>query len=263
MDIGRILATGNELSEKVILVTGASKGIGAAIVTALGEQGAFIIAHYGRDRDGVEKALQGIDLSKKLIIQSDLAIDNGFKKLWDEALAWKGRVHVLVANAGVMPEAAITDSDEIWSSAWESAFAVNVRSSAFLIREATLHFLNTGGGVIIGITSWAAQRGSGNPKLAGYAASKAPIAALLKTIAKNYAKQNIYAYLIAPGIVRTAMSEASAKSMGGEEALTSTLAMGEWVPPSEIASLVTFLSTGTRKHLTGSTFDINGATYIR
>lgn len=58
------MATGNELSEKVILVTGASKGIGASIVTALGEQGAFVIAHYGSDRDGVEKALQGIDLSK-------------------------------------------------------------------------------------------------------------------------------------------------------------------------------------------------------
>jgi len=69
--------------------------------------------------------------------------------------------------------------------------------------------------------------------------------------------------LISPGIVRTAMSEASAKSLGGEDAVTATLSMGEWVPPSEIANLVAFLATGKNKQMTGSTFDVNGATYIR
>jgi NAD(P)-dependent dehydrogenase (short-subunit alcohol dehydrogenase family) len=87
--------------------------------------------------------------------------------------------------------------------------------------------------------------------------------ALIKTVARAYAKNGIYAYLIAPGIVRTAMSEASAKSLGGEEAVTATLAMGEWVPPLEIANLVAFLASGKNIQMTGATFDVNGATYIR
>ena len=92
---------------------------------------------------------------------------------------------------------------------------------------------------------------------------KAPIAALLKTIARAYGKDSIFAYLISPGIVRTAMSENSAKSMGGEDVITARLAMGEWVPPEEIAELVAFLASGKNRHLSGSTFDVNGATYIR
>ena len=162
-----------------------------------------------------------------------------------------------------MPEAAITDSFEKWSKSWHESIAVNATAPAFLIREAVLHFLENGGGNIIGLSSWAAQRGSGNPNLGAYAASKSVLPALIKTVARAYAKNGIYAYLIAPGIVRTAMSEASAKSLGGEDAVTATLAMGEWVPPLEIANLVAFLASGKNIQMTGATFDVNGATYIR
>lgn len=251
------------LEGKVVLVSGASKGIGHAIAETLGEQGAYVIAHYSSDKDGAIDATKSIPDTKKKLIQADMSAREGFKKLWDEAVSWQGKVDVVVANAAIMPEASILDSDEIWSKAWDSAFEVNVRSTAFLIREAVKHFLENSGGVIIGLSSWAAQRGSGNPNLSGYAASKAPINPFLKTIAKTYAKEGVYAYLIAPGIVRTAMSENSAKSLGGEEKITAGLAMGEWVPPQEIANLVAFLATGEQHHLTGATFDINGASYIR
>ena len=251
------------LEGRVVLVTGASKGIGHAIAKTLGEQGAYVIAHYGSDESGAIEATKSIPDDRKLLISADLSQRDGYLKLWQAAKSWRGKVDVLVANAAIMPEASLLDSDEIWTQAWDSAFEVNVRSSAFLIREAVKHFLDNNGGVIVGLTSWAAQRGSGNPKLSGYAASKAPINPFLKTIAKTYAKEGVYTYLIAPGIVRTAMSEASAKTLGGEEKITATLAMGEWVPPQEIANLVAFLSTGEQRHLTGSTFDINGASYIR
>lgn len=251
------------LKGRVVLVTGASKGIGHAIASTLGEHGAYVIAHYGNDKGGAIDATSAIPDSNKYLIQADLSQRDGYLKLWEKAIEWQGKVDVLVANAAIMPEASLLDSDEIWSQAWDSAFEVNVRSSAFLIREAVKHYLNNSGGVIVGLSSWAAQRGSGNPKLSGYAASKAPINPFLKTIAKTYAKDGIYTYLIAPGIVRTAMSEISAKSLGGEEKITATLALGEWVPPQEIAELVAFLATGKQHHLTGSTFDINGASYIR
>ncbi len=251
------------LAGRVCLVTGASKGIGHAIVRALGAQGADVIAHYGSDREGAESATKSIPDERKLLIHADLATPEGYASLWDQSLAWKQRVDVLVANAAVMPEASLTDSEELWRDAFDLALNINVRSTALLVRRAVNHFLEIGGGSIVGMTSWAAQQGSGNPKLSGYAASKAPIAALLKTIARAYGKDSIFAYLIAPGIVRTAMSENSAKSMGGEEAITAKLAMGEWVPPEEIAELVAFLASGRNRHLSGSTFDVNGATYIR
>lgn len=257
------MRTHDELAGKTVLVTGASKGIGSAIARKLLAEGAHLIAHYGSDRAGVEAAVKGAPSDRVHLLGVDLKESDGYAVLWDRALAWRGRIDVLVANAAVMPEASLTDDEKVWSDAFDLAFAINVRSTALLIRRAVNHFLEKDGGTIIGMTSWAAQQGSGNPRLSGYAASKAPIAALLKTIARAYGKSNIFTYLIAPGIVRTAMSENSAKSMGGEEAITSKLAMGEWVPPEEIAELTSFLATGKNRHLSGATFDVNGATYIR
>ncbi len=251
------------LSGKTILITGASKGIGKSITQLLGAHGANVIAQYSSDYSGALEATALIPEERKLLIQADFADPNAYKGLWQEAVTWKGHIDVLIANAAMMPEAAITDSDEAWMDTWMSSFQVNSTSPAFLIREAVLHFLQRDGGNIIGISSWAAQRGSGNPKLGAYASSKSTISTFLKTIARAYGKNGIYCYIIAPGIVRTAMSEISARSTVGEAAITASLAMKEWVPPSDIAELIAFLSTGKNKQLTGATFDISGATYIR
>jgi NAD(P)-dependent dehydrogenase (short-subunit alcohol dehydrogenase family) len=84
-----------------------------------------------------------------------------------------------------------------------------------------------------------------------------------KTIARAYAKENILAYIVAPGVVRTRLSENFAATQGGEAAVTANLAMGEWVPASDIAELVAFLATGRCRHLSGATLDVNGASYVR
>jgi NAD(P)-dependent dehydrogenase (short-subunit alcohol dehydrogenase family) len=120
-----------------------------------------------------------------------------------------------------------------------------------------------GGGILVTISSWNAQRGSTNPVTIAYAASKAAVMATTKTIARAYAKENILAYVVAPGVVRTRLSENFAASLGGEQAVTANLAMGEWIPPSDVASLVTYLATGSCRHLTGATLDVNGASYVR
>ena len=82
-------------------------------------------------------------------------------------------------------------------------------------------------------------------------------------MARNYAAKGILAYVIAPGVVRTQMSVDSAAKTGGEAAVTATLPMGEWVPPSDIAEMAVFLAEGRARHLTGATIDLNGAAYIR
>jgi NAD(P)-dependent dehydrogenase (short-subunit alcohol dehydrogenase family) len=106
-------------------------------------------------------------------------------------------------------------------------------------------------------------RGTANPGAIAYAASKAAISAATKTVARNYAAQGILAYVIAPGVVATQMSVDSAAKIGGVDAVTATLPMGEWVPPSDIAETAVFLASGRARHLTGATIDLNGAAYIR
>ena len=87
--------------------------------------------------------------------------------------------------------------------------------------------------------------------------------AATQTFARGYAKEGILAYIVAPGVVRTRMSEDFAATQGGEASVTAGLAMGEWVPPEDVGNLVAFLATGRSRHLTGATLDVNGATYVR
>jgi NAD(P)-dependent dehydrogenase (short-subunit alcohol dehydrogenase family) len=253
----------SHLAGRTVLVTGASKGIGAAIARALGEGGAAVAAHYGSDAAGAADATAAIPDERKLLVAADLREEAAVARLWREAIAWRGGVDVLVNNAAIMTESGFDAPDEEWRRAWDEMLRVNVVAPANLARAAVGHFGERGGGTLITLSSWAAQRGSGNPKLVAYAATKAAVRSLTQTIARNYASQGVLAYVVAPGIVRTRMSEISAASTGGEEAVTAGLAMGEWVPPEDVATLVCFLATGRVRHLTGATLDVNGASYIR
>ena len=253
-----------DLADKTILVTGASKGIGAAIIAALGRQGAHVIGHYGSDEAGAKSATAAIPAERVKLIAADLAQAKEPARLWREALAWRGRIDVLVNNAAIMAyEGGIDDEDEVWERVWAETLQVNVKAPADLLRAAVRHFRQAGGGTIVTISSWNAQRGSTNPVTIAYAASKAGVMAATKTIARAYAKENILAYIVAPGVVRTRLSENFAATQGGEQAVTAGLAMGEWVPPDDVAALVAFLATGSCRHLTGATLDVNGATYVR
>jgi NAD(P)-dependent dehydrogenase (short-subunit alcohol dehydrogenase family) len=252
-----------DLTGRTVLVTGASKGIGQATVRALGDAGASVIAHYGSDEAGAREAVSGIAADRGLMLQADLADAGETRRLWDEALAWHGQIDVLVNNAAVLIETPLDDPDDEWAGKWMRTWEVNVRASADLVRAAVRHFQGREGGVLIGLSSWVAQRGAGNPDLLAYAASKGAVKALVNTIARNHAKDGVLAYLIAPGIVGTQMSVDAAAGQGGIEKVVTSLAMGEWVPPAEIGELVVFLATGRQRHLSGATFDVNGATYIR
>jgi NAD(P)-dependent dehydrogenase (short-subunit alcohol dehydrogenase family) len=253
----------DDLTGRTVLVTGASKGIGQATVVALGAAGANVIAHYGSDEAGVREAVAGIPGARQLVLQADLASRPATRGLWRDALAWHGQIDVLVNNAAVLIESPLDDPDDAWADAWARTWEVNVRASADLLRDAVRHFRARDGGVLIALSSWVAQRGSGNPDLLAYSASKGAVKALLHTIARNHAADGVLAYLIAPGVVATQMSVDAAARQGGAEKVTASLAMREWVPPSEIGELVVFLASGRQRHLSGATFDVNGASYIR
>jgi NAD(P)-dependent dehydrogenase (short-subunit alcohol dehydrogenase family) len=251
------------LAGKTILLTGASGGIGSVTARALGAAGADLIAHYRSDRAGVDAAVADIPDERRLLLQRDLSAPGSSRALWREAIAWKGRIDVVVVNAAMLARTPFDGSDEQWDEGWAETMRVNVVEPASLAREAVTHYVQHGGGTIITISSWAAQAGSALPQVPAYAASKAAIRNLTQTIARNFARDGVLAYVVAPGIVKTSMSEISAEARGGIDRVHAALAMGEMVPPGEVAELVAFLATGTVRHLTGATLDLNGASYVR
>jgi NAD(P)-dependent dehydrogenase (short-subunit alcohol dehydrogenase family) len=252
-----------DLSGKTILLTGASSGIGAATAQVLGAAGAHLIAHYADDRAGAERATSDVPADRKVLVAADFRQPGAARDLWSRALDWRGRIDVLVNNAAIMPENPIDGPDEQWDEAWAQVMRVNVIEPAGLIRDAVRHYRAAGGGIIISMSSWAGQQGSTIPQLSAYAATKAAIKAVTQTMARAHASDGVLAYVIAPGIVRTQMSEISAAFRGGEDAVRAVLPLGDMVPPVEVANLVAFLSSGLCRHLSGATLDVNGAAYVR
>ena len=256
-----------EPSERVVLLTGASRGIGAVAAAALLDAGFNLALHHrGRPEDlaGAKQVVAGRPPQQFGLFGADFIESGAAEDLWQQAVDWRGNIDVLVLNAATMiPVGGIDDSEGEWTRAWDEQLQVNVQAPARLMRAAVRHFRERGGGVIITVSSWVAQQGVTNPSMIAYAASKGAIRATAQSIARGYAKDNILSHIIAPGIVRTKMSEDFAALQGGEDKVTASLAMGEWVPPSEVAELIVFLAHGKSKHLSGATLDLNGATYVR
>jgi len=257
----------NSLHDKVILLTGASQGIGAATAGIVGQEGAQLIAHHRgsqADLDAATDVLADIEPDRKRFVAGDFDDEAAADDVWSQALDAFGHVDVLVLNAAMMmPDGGLDDPADEWRDTWNSHYRVNVLAPARLMHQAVKHFQSRGGGVIIVLSSWVAQRGAANPRMLAYAASKSAVKAVAQSIARAYAHDRIYSYIIAPGIVSTKMSIDFANLQGGEDEVTKTLAMGEWVPPEEVGALIAFLATGEVRHLTGATLDVNGATYIR
>ena len=136
----------DDLEGRVVLVTGASGGIGSVTAAALGHRGASVIAHYGANRDGAEAAVSSLPESRRFVVQSDMALAGSARRLFAEALAWRGRVDVVVVNAAILRETPFDGSDELWDEHWEATLRVNVLEPVSLMREAVRHFLAVGGG---------------------------------------------------------------------------------------------------------------------
>ena len=251
------------LTGKTVVVTGASLGIGAAAAAAIGAGGATVVAHYGTYREGAEEAVSALPAERKSLVQTDFAVPGSARTFWRQVLEHHPRVDAVIVNAGISRETPFEGPEEIWDAGWDELLRVNVLEPASLIREAVGHFREQGGGVIVSLSSWAAQQGSAIPTLPAYAASKAAIKAVTQTVARNFAKEGVLAYVVAPGIVKTRMSEISAIARGGLDKVHAILAMGEMAPADEVGEVIAFLAGGSVRHLSGATIDVNGATYVR
>lgn len=256
-----------DLNDRVILLTGASQGIGAVTAPMLVRRGARLLAHHRGQPDdavGLAAVIDPLPRERVATLAADYTDDAAVDRLWADAVSVHGHVDTLVLNAAMMEPTGGVDCDaDAWDRSWALHHQVNTQAPARLMRAAVRHFRARGGGVIVLLSSWVAQRGASNPAMLPYAASKAAIKAVAQSIARAYAAEGVLVYIIAPGIVRTRMSVDFAALQGGEDSVTQSLAMREWVPPEEVAELIAFLASGTVRHLNGATLDLNGATYIR
>jgi NAD(P)-dependent dehydrogenase (short-subunit alcohol dehydrogenase family) len=250
-----------DLDGKVVLVTGGSRGIGAACVRVLAAAGASVVLHYGHNRAAAEAVAAGLATDPCLLVEGDLETGSAAAAIWRDAVAWRGHVDVLVNNAGIFEAAGIDADPDTWRRAWQRTLAVNLVAPADLCREALGHFRQQGGGIIVNIASRAAFRGD-TPDHMHYAASKGGLVALTRSIARGFAADNVLAYGVAPGFVRTDMAEDFVRAHG-ETAVTDDIPLGEMASPDDVANVVAFLASGKARHATGTTIDINGASYVR
>jgi len=194
-----------DLNGKTVLVTGGSRGIGAAIVRATAASGAHVLLHYAKSRKTAEALREEIGASSCHLIEADLAVADAASDLWRKAQAAAPRIDVLVNNAGIFAPAPISAPMAEWQLSFAQVMQVNLTAPAELCKFAIPHFRKAGGGKIINIASRAAHRGDA-PDQWPYAASKGALVALTKTIARGYAAENILAFAIAPGFTETDMA---------------------------------------------------------
>ena len=246
-----------DLSGKTILVTGASRGIGRGIAKGLASAGGRIAIHFNKNKEVAEQLTEEIGNGSKAF-QADLQHPEACNILFESVVEEFGRIDVLVNNAGIFFNSPL-ESDS-WLDDWNMTMDVNLRATGILSKLAILHFLENKGGRIINISSRAAFRGD-NPEHLAYAASKAGMVALTKSIARGYGKDNITSFLIAPGWVKTDMNKETIERFG-EESITKDLALNTLTKPKDLAPMVVLLASGMADHATGTTIDINAGSYV-
>lgn len=248
-----------DLSGKVVLVTGASRGIGQAIAQGMSDAGAKVAIHYNSNKDKAESVLSQLN-SDCRAFQADLAKPEEAIKLFRQVLDEYVRIDVIVNNAGIAIASETSDDNEDWIAAWQETMNVNLLATGILCKLSIEHFLEKDGGRIINISSRAAFRGDTQDYLA-YAASKGGMVSLTRSIARAYGKQNIKAFTIAPGFVRTDMAK-EIMEVYGEEFALNDIALPNLTEPKDLAPTIVLLASGLADHSTGCTIDINAGSYV-
>lgn len=238
----------------VILVTGSTRGIGAALARALEARGAAVIRHGRKGGPGV--------------VGADLGEPAAAEMLWQEALEQAGgQIDILVNNAGLFAANPIDTSDIAWLDGWEETLRINLTSAAQLSRLAVRHWLERGGqargvsGRIVHVASRAAYRGD-SPAHWHYAAAKGGMIAMHKTIARGYASQGILSFAVTPGFTDTDMAGDYLASRGGP-GLLADIPLGRVASPEEIAAIGVFCALDAPPSMTGAVIDANGASFVR
>jgi 3-oxoacyl-[acyl-carrier protein] reductase len=250
-----------DMTDRVVLITGAAGGIGSATARAVVSVGAYVVLH-DLDADGPVRGLADELGDRALSLGADLTDPRSTPRLWREAVEWRGRVDVLVNNAGIYEPARVDGELDAWTASWERTLRICLVSPATLCREAIRTFRDQeNGGIIVNLASRAAFRGE-DEDYWHYAAAKAGVVAMTRTIARQFGRDGVTAFAVAPGFVNTPFND-PAVARYGLEFFAEDTALGEVAEPADVANVISFLASGRARHATGTTIDVNGASYVR
>jgi NAD(P)-dependent dehydrogenase (short-subunit alcohol dehydrogenase family) len=248
-------------SGRSVLVTGASRGIGAAIAYAFAQHGDRVAVHYGGSDVAAEAVLASLPGEGHVLAQADLRDPESIRTMVDDAAAHLGGIDILVNNAGVFHAHPIESVDYAqWQQAWAETIGVNLVGAANVTWCSLQHMPRHGNSRIVNVGSRGAFRGE--PKNPSYGASKAGIAAFGQSIAKALGPLGIAVTTIAPGFVDTDMAAESLAGPGGDE-IRAQSPFNRVPTADEVAKAVLFLASPEAEWASGSVLDFNGASYFR
>ncbi len=248
-------------TDRGVLVTGASRGIGAAIARAFAARGDRVAVHYGASAELAEKLVASLPGGEHLTVQADMTDADAVRAAVDSAAERLGRLDVLVNNAGIFEaHPPLETSYDSWQEAWSRTLATNLVGAANAAYCAIPHLQAAGGGAIVNVSSRGAFRGE--PHNPAYGASKAGMNALGQSLALVLAPHDITVGTVAPGFVQTEMAREVLDGPGGD-AVRGQSPFGRVARPEEVAAAVVWLSSPEARFSTGTIIDVNGASYLR
>jgi NAD(P)-dependent dehydrogenase (short-subunit alcohol dehydrogenase family) len=244
---------------RAVLVTGASRGIGAAVARAFAAAGDRVAVHHGASKQAARDVAAGLAGEGHAVVGADLTDPAAVRAMVDEAARALGGLDVLVNNAGVVALHPITDTSyEEWQRAWHDVLAVNLVGAANVTWCAVQHMGR--GGRIVNVASRGAFRGE--PRMPAYGASKAGIVAFGQSLARSLGPRGIAVTSVAPGFTETDMA-AEALAGEGRAAREAESPLGRIATPEEVAAAVLFLASPEAEMASGSVLDVNGASHLR
>lgn len=251
------------------LVTGASRGIGAAIARELAGRGVRVAVHYQRNAAAAAAVRDALAGSGHALVSGDLAEPAAASAVWESATAALGRIDILVNNAGrYETHPPLATGYDAWNAAWSRTLATNLLGPANLSLLAARAMVAGGAaadpfhgrGRIVNISSRGAFRGE--PDAPAYGASKAGLNALGQSLARALAPEAVYVFVVAPGWVATDMAAGHLDGPGGAEILAQH-PLGRVAEPAEVARAAVFCALDAPPAMTGAVLDVNGASYLR
>jgi NAD(P)-dependent dehydrogenase (short-subunit alcohol dehydrogenase family) len=246
-------------SQRTALVTGGSRGIGAAVARSLAAQGHRVAVHFATSREAAETVLASLAGGGHVLVQADLRDADQVAEMVESVAQSLGRIDVLVNNAGVFTAHPIDDTDyDSWQAAWRETLDINLVGPANVTWCAVRHM--PAGGRIINVGSRGAFRGE--PLSPAYGASKAAIASFGQSLAKYLGGKGIAVTTVAPGFVDTDMATEAMEGEAGAIRRAES-PFGRIASPEEIAAAVAFLASPEAEWASGGILDLNGASYLR